>query len=213
MNSNTQHQQNALIEELRRQGISNEKILQAFASTPRHHFVSPRFKRYAYEDTALPIDCQQTISQPFVVALMTEIVYSAKQFNKVLEIGTGSGYQAAILSKLAKQVYTVERINTLLEQAKMRFDILKLTNIDCKYADGTEGWPEHAPYDAIIVTAAAVEIPQALLDQLADGGKMIIPVEVEYFGQELQLITRRGDEYQLTKLDSVIFVPLLTGKE
>lgn len=203
----------ALISWLKQVGISQEDVLDAMRNVPRDQFVPEHLKPYAYEDEALPIDCRQTISQPFVVARMTELILQDGYRNKILEIGTGSGYQAAVLSHLFKSVYTVERIETLLEQAKGRFKKLGYNNIHTGYSDGFEGWESEAPFDAIIVTAAAPEIPASLLDQLADGGKMIIPVGVSGATQFLQLVTKRGDQYDIRSLDAVVFVPMLPGKE
>ncbi|MCK5383101.1 MAG: protein-L-isoaspartate(D-aspartate) O-methyltransferase, partial [Gammaproteobacteria bacterium] len=165
----------------------------------------------AYEDTALPIGYNQTISQPYIVAAMTDLIISG-QPQKVLEIGTGSGYQAAVLAPLVSKVYTVERIKPLAEQARQRFRKLGLRNVRASYSDGTEGLPEFAPYDAIITTAAAEKIPQALLEQLSpDGGRLVIPVG-GYDRQVLTLVTRNGDTFEKADLDPVIFVPLLTGQ-
>jgi protein-L-isoaspartate(D-aspartate) O-methyltransferase len=206
------HQQHAdLIADLHRKGIHNPALLQAIAAIPRHLFVNEEWQHHAYEDMALPIHCQQTISQPFVVARMTEALLASGEFNKVLEIGTGSGYQAAILSQLVKDVYTIERIKTLLDEATARFKRLRLTNIHTQHGDGYLGWPEHAPYDGILVTAAASAIPQPLLEQLAEGGRLIIPIHAAYYGQELQLIVRKQNQYEKYVLDLVAFVPLLKG--
>lgn len=203
----------ALIQWLQQAGIKNDAVLTAMAAVPRNEFVPEELKPYAYEDEALPIDCGQTISQPFVIARMTELIVENCPLNSVLEIGTGSGYQAAVLAQLFQDVYTVERIKTLLEDAQTRFEKLRYNNIHTKFADGYEGWESHAPYDAIIVTAAAPEIPQALMDQMADGGRMIIPVGIPNSGQRLQLVTRKGDDYDIETLDSVVFVPLLPGQK
>ncbi|MCB1828284.1 MAG: protein-L-isoaspartate(D-aspartate) O-methyltransferase [Coxiellaceae bacterium] len=203
----------ALTQNLKQAGIESDLVLEAMEAVPRSEFVPEDLRPYAYEDEAMPIDCGQTISQPFVVARMTELITNNVNLNSVLEIGTGSGYQAAILSKLFKAVYTMERIELLLEDACERFKKLGCTNIQTKYADGAEGWAEHAPFDAIIVTAAAPEIPSPLLAQLADGGRMIIPVGMPNVGQRLQLIQRHGEEYDIDVLDPVVFVPLLSGKD
>ncbi len=203
----------ALINELRQAGIESDAVLAAIEAVPRDQFVPEDLKPYAYEDEALPIDCGQTISQPFVIARMTELITQDCTLNKVLEVGTGSGYQAAVLSQLFKDVYTIERIKTLLEDASERFQQLGYSNIHAQHADGYEGLAEHAPYDAIIVTAAAPEVPKALMDQMGDGGRMIIPVGIPGSGQRLQLITRRGDDYVVDTLDFVVFVPLLPGQQ
>jgi protein-L-isoaspartate(D-aspartate) O-methyltransferase len=203
-----------LADELRFKGIENEEVLAAIASTPRHLFISKEIQSYATEDTSLPIDCQQTISQPYVVARMTEAIFTQKKKpKKVLEIGTGSGYQAAILSKVVDEVYTVERINTLYEQAQEVFKSLSLNNIYTHFDDGNLGWAEHAPYDAILVTAATAEIPEALLEQLAIGGTLILPLGGPsiHTSQILTAITREKEGYFRKVLDTVVFVPLLRG--
>ena len=196
---------------LKQQGIENQTVLDAISVVPREHFVSEEMQDYAYEDQALPIEGGQTISQPFVVARMTELILSDKQPNKVLEIGTGSGYQAAVLSQLFDEVYTIERYQTLLQQAEQRFEALDYKNIFTLHADGFLGWQEHAPYDGIIVTAAAPHMPAELLAQLADDGRMIIPIGAQYDLQRLVLVTRQGDDFQQVILDSVAFVPMLPG--
>jgi len=207
------HPTEQLIRELRAKGIHDEAVLKAFRQVPRHVFVEPEYESFAYEDRALPISCEQTISQPYIVARMTESVLADRSINKILEIGTGSGYQAAILSQLVSEVYSIERIKPLLDTAQARFKELDLTNIDTLYGDGSLGWPEHAPFDAILVTAAAQSVPQALLDQLADGGRMVIPAGQTHGDQSLELITRTGDQYSKSYLDPVLFVPLKKGTE
>ena len=211
MNQNFQKER--LLQQLQQEGIHHSKVLAAIAETPREIFVPPHLQPLSYENEALPIDCNQTISQPYVVARMTEAVYQNKQHKKVLEIGTGSGYQAAILSHLYDEVYSVERIAYLLHQAKKKFKQLNLTNIYCQVSDGYQGWSEHAPYDAIIVTAAAKIVPEDLKQQLRNNGKLIIPVETQPRFQELQLITRRDENFTIEHLDAVTFVPLLSGTE
>lgn len=204
----------ALIESLKRSGIESDAVLSAMEAVPRTEFVPEDLKPYAYEDEALPIGYDQTISQPFVIARMTELITTDNNLNRVLEIGTGSGYQAAILSQLFKEVYTIERIHSLLEDAEERFQKLGYSNIHSLYGDGYAGWAEHAPYDAIIVTAAAPEIPEALLEQLADGGRMVIPVgEAGMGGQRLDLVKRKDDHYDIEYLDAVVFVPMLPGQK
>lgn len=204
-------QKEFLLQQLKHQGITHSKILAAIAQTPREIFVPADLQDFAYENEALPIDHDQTISQPYVVAKMTEAVYQSNQHSKVLEIGTGSGYQAAILSQLYDEVYSIERIKALLDQAEEKFEKLNLTNIYCQHHDGHEGWKEQAPYDAIIVTAAAGILPEELKQQLKNNGKLIVPVDTEYGYQELQLITKQGDNFITEYLDSVRFVPLLPG--
>ena len=186
-------------------------MLEVIRSTPRHLFVDEALASRAYEDTALPIGYNQTISQPYIVAAMTDLVISGHP-RKVLEIGTGSGYQAAILAPLVEKLYTVERIEPLATQARQRFRMLGLRNIRASYSDGTEGLPEFAPYDAIITTAASEEIPEALLEQLSPyGGRLVIPLGGPDH-QVLTLVTRLGDTYEQEDLDPVIFVPLLRGR-
>ncbi|MDH3980055.1 MAG: protein-L-isoaspartate(D-aspartate) O-methyltransferase [Gammaproteobacteria bacterium] len=207
----SQRTRDRLVRRLREEGISNERVLQVIRDTPRHLFVDEALASRAYEDTALPIGYNQTISQPYIVAAMTDLIIRNHP-QKVLEIGTGSGYQAAVLAPLVAKIYTVERIEPLYKQARQRFRKLGLRNIRASYSDGTEGLPEFAPYDAIITTAAAESIPQALLDQLSpDGGRLVIPVGGRA-RQTLTLVTRRGDKFEREALDPVIFVPLLNGQ-
>jgi len=199
-----------LVRRLRDNGKKNEKILKAIATTPRHEFVDEALSSRAYEDTALPIGQSQTISQPWVVARMTEAVLECGKLDKVLEVGTGSGYQAAILAALVPKVFTVERIEELLKQARRRFHKLGLHNIYMRYADGHLGWPSQAPFDGIVVTAAATEIHQELLEQLRPGGIMVAPVERQGM-QRLLAIRRTEDGYEDEDLGGVIFVPMLSG--
>ncbi|MCG6872028.1 MAG: protein-L-isoaspartate(D-aspartate) O-methyltransferase [Gammaproteobacteria bacterium] len=198
-----------LIDRLRSEGISNSRVLEAIAATPRHLFLDEALGSHAYDDTALPIGFNQTISQPYVVAIMTEAILHPG-CHKVLEIGTGSGYQAAVLARLVDTVYTVERIRPLLDAAVERFQKLDIRNVYCRHRDGFEGLPEHAPYDGILVTAAPAEIPQALLAQLGEGGRLVIPVGDRY-AQDLRVITRHGDEFEERRLERVRFVPMLDG--
>ncbi len=193
--------------QLRKRGIKNEAVLTAMAEVPRHFFVDKKFWSRAYEDSPLPIACSQTISQPYMVALMTELADPSPE-KTVLEIGTGSGYQAAILAKLFKKVYTVERHAELAERAKQILSDLGFTNVEIKIDDGTIGWKEKAPFDAIIVTAAAPEIPDDLIDQLSPSGKLIIPVGPQ-FQQTLQLVERRSDSYITRNICGCVFVPLI----
>jgi len=207
----SQRTRDRLVERLRAGGIRNEAVLEVIRSTPRHLFVDEALASRAYEDTALPIGHNQTISQPYIVAAMTDLIVSTSP-QKVLEIGTGSGYQTAVLAALVPKIYTVERIEPLARQARQRFRRLGLRNVRASYSDGTEGLPDFAPYDAIITTAAAEVIPQALLQQLSrSGGRLVIPVGGRA-RQSLMLITRRGDSFQQETLDPVIFVPLLSGQ-
>lgn len=201
-----------LIARLRDMGIDDERVLQAIKKVPRHLFIEEALASRAYEDTALPIGYGQTISQPYVVALMTQALFAERPLAKVLEVGSGSGYQTAILATLAAQVYSVERIGALLQTARRRLVTLGYRNVSCKLSDGNQGWPEHAPYDGILVTAAPAEIPATLVTQLAVGGRMVIPVAGVDI-QELWLIRNTGTGTSRTRLEDVNFVPLVTGQE
>lgn len=194
-------------EQLVPRGIIDSSVLEAMREVPRHVFVDDALQSRAYGDFPLPIAAGQTISQPYIVALMTQALRLTGT-ERVLEIGTGSGYQAAILSRLSDQVYTVERINVLLAGARRVFDKLRYFNIVAKLDDGTMGWPEYGPYDAIMVTAGGPEIPQPLVDQLADGGRLIIPVGDQRL-QVLQMAERNGDEISFQELEKVRFVDLV----
>lgn len=212
----SQRRRDQLVERLREEGIKNEEVLRVIGTMPRHLFVDEAMANRAYEDSALPIGFGQTISQPFIVARMTETVLGdnlAQKPQKVLEIGTGSGYQAAILAMLVSKVYTVERIHELHKRAQELMQRLQLRNVQCKYEDGTLGWPQQAPFDAIIVTAAPSQVPQALLDQLAIGGRMIIPVGVTGQPQRLFKIERNADGFVHRELELVSFVPFLSGRD
>jgi protein-L-isoaspartate(D-aspartate) O-methyltransferase len=201
-----------LIVRLRDMGIDDERVLQAIKKVPRHLFIEEALASRAYEDTALPIGYGQTISQPYVVALMTQALFAEQPLAKVLEVGSGSGYQTAILATLAAQVYSVERIGALLQTARRRLVKLGYRNVSCKLTDGKQGWPEHAPYDGILVTAAPAEIPETLVTQLAVGGRMVIPVgSVDM--QELWVIRNTGTGTSRTRLEHVNFVPLVTEQE
>jgi protein-L-isoaspartate(D-aspartate) O-methyltransferase len=199
-----------LIMELRLGGIGDARVLGAIEKTPRELFVLDEFQDQAYENVALPITNGQTISQPYVVALMTEKLELAGR-EKVLEIGTGSGYQAAILSRLCRRVFTIERHHALVREADERFKTLGLGNIITLLADGGKGWPDQAPFDRIIVTAASPEIPIALVDQLAPGGIMVLPVGPEYHDQRLVRVRRRESDYESQELAWVRFVPMVAG--
>lgn len=200
-----------LLMRLRREGVTDTRVLSAIESVPREVFVDERFRDQAYEDTALPIDSGQTISQPTVVAWMTWALQVGERM-KVLEIGTGSGYQAAILSKLCRRLYTVERHKDLLRQAEKRFEELRLRNITTRAGDGSKGWKEVAPFDRIIVTAAAGEVPKALLEQLSIGGVMVVPVGEQGSEQILLRIQRTEDGFDTQHLMNVRFVPLVGEK-
>ena len=208
----SQRTRDRLIERLREKGIADERVLGAMASLPRHLFVDEAFATRAYEDTALPIGRGQTISQPYVVALMTQAVIADPMPTRVLEIGTGSGYQAALLGMLIDQVYSVERIRELQRLARRRLMKLGLSNVSLKYVDGNDGWPEQGPYDAIIMTAAASAVPPALFAQMADGGRLIGPVGSPAT-QRLSVWRRQGDELLDETLADVVFVPLRGGVE
>lgn len=201
-----------LIDILKSKGVKNLCVLEAIRSTPRHLFVEDAFKLHAYLDVALPTTQGQTISQPYIVARMTELLIDDAQPQKILEVGTGSGYQAAVLAHIVPQIYTIERIKTLYDAANQRFKQLDLTNIHTRLADGSDGWPQAAPFDGIIVTAATSEVPAALLTQLAEGGRMVIPIG-DSNGQVLSLIERHGGQFKTQLFDPVIFVPLLYGIE
>lgn len=206
----SQRTRERLIQRLYEEGLSNARVLEAIRRTPRHLFVDEALAHRAYEDTALPIGHNQTISQPYMVARMSELLLAAGPLDKVLEIGTGSGYQTAILAQLVERVFTVERIQGLQERAKERLAALNLRNVVFRWGDGWEGWPALAPYNGIIVTAAAAEVPQALLDQLAPGGRLVIPVGAGDV-QQLLLIVREEQGFSRHILDAVRFVPLLNG--
>lgn len=200
-----------MVERLRVQGIRDERVLAAMQSIPRHLFVEEGLAYSAYDDTALPIGFQQTISQPYVVARMIETLRTGRELGRTLEIGAGCGYQAAVLSMLASDVYTVERIRPLLDRARENLRPLRLPNVRLKCADGALGLAEAAPFDTIIVAAAALGVPQALKDQLAPGGRLMIPVGGN--DQRLLLIERQGQVFRESWCEPVRFVPLLSGTE
>lgn len=199
-----------LLRRLRDSGISDQRVLDAIRDVPRHTFVEEALASRAYEDTALPIGHGQTISQPYIVALMTQAILAGGDVHKVLEIGSGCGYQTAVLAGLVDEVYSVERIEPLLLTTRRRLWQLGYRNIKLKLDDGSCGWPEHAPYDAIIVTAAPDEVPQALLEQLAMGGRMVIPVGGRA-AQQLLLFERTESGVSQSELGLVNFVPLISG--
>jgi len=199
-----------LVERLRESGIRSAAVLEQIRNVPRHLFVDEALASRAYEDTALPIGRGQTISQPYVVARMTEALLDGFEGETVLEIGTGCGYQTAILAPLVKKIYTVERIRELLRKTQQRLRDLDIYNVQFRLGDGWEGWPKYGPYDGIIVAAAAAEIPEKLLQQLAPGGRMIIPIGPPG-RQELTMVTNRDDHYEQVSLGLVSFVPLVKG--
>ena len=193
--------------QIRRRGVTDEDVLAALERVPRHEFVPEKYQNQAYADHPLPIGHGQTISQPYIVALMTELL-QLKNTDRVLEIGTGSGYQAAVLARLAQFVFTVERIPGLARLAKERLDLLQVENVSVKVMDGTLGWRAQAPYDAILVTAAAPEVPQPLVEQLNDGGRLVVPVGSRET-QVLWVAERRGDRTRVSELRGACFVPLI----
>ena len=208
----SQRTRDRMINRLKKQGIANVELLNIMRELPRHLFMDEAMATRAYEDTALPIGHGQTISQPYIVARMTEVLLAGIQKKKVLEIGTGSGYQTAVLSRLVERVFSVERIEPLQNKARERFYQLKLNNIRLKYSDGTWGWNENGLYDGIIVTCAPEEVPGALLKQLSPGGRLVIPIGGSD-NQSLRVIDRNGTTFDETVLDDVSFVPLLSGEE
>jgi len=206
----SQRTRERLIQRLREEGIRDQRVIEAMRNTPRHLFVDEALASRAYEDTALPIGKGQTTSQPYIVARMTEALLQQGPLENVLEVGTGSGYQTAVLAPLVRRVYTVERIKTLLDQARRRFQALRIRNIVTKHTDGTIGLPEYGPFDGIIVTAAPEGIPLALVEQLRPGGCMVLPIGSRD-GQVLVRVNRTEDGYQHEMLERVSFVPLLGG--
>jgi protein-L-isoaspartate(D-aspartate) O-methyltransferase len=205
----SQRTRNRMIERLRTQGIRDEVVLAAMNSVPRHIFIDEALGSRAYDDVSLPIGHAQTISQPYIVARMIEILRNGAPLNRVLEIGTGCGYQAAVLGQVAREVYSVERIQPLHKRAAATLKELQARNVVLSYADGTMGRPEIAPFDGIIMAAAATHVPQALLEQLAVGGRMVLPLGVQE--QILTLIERDENGYHESRLEAVKFVPILTG--
>lgn len=208
MMQNFQGMARRLVEKLATEGISDKRVLQVLETTPRHLFMPESLAHKAYENTALPIGSGQTISQPLMVASMTQLL-TQHHCQRVLEIGTGSGYQTAVLAQLVEQVFSVERIAELQYQAKRRLKKLDLHNISMRHGDGWQGWASKAPFDGIIVTAAASDVPTALMQQLADGGVLIIPVGTTT--QRLYVIRRFGDDFEQKQLADVKFVPLVPG--
>lgn len=203
--------QRMVTEQLRPHGVTDERVLQAMAEVPREEFLAPRMRRHAYEDRALAIECGQTISQPLVVALMIQA--SSPQPDEIgLEVGTGSGYAAAVLSRLCRKVVSVEREPALAERASDTLRRLGFDKVEVAVGDGSLGWPADAPYNVILVAAAATGVPQPLIDQLADGGRMVIPVAVSpHEPQDLRVYVRRGQDVMYRSLFPVLFVPLRTG--
>ena len=207
----SQRTRTRMIDRLREEGIRDERVLAAIAAVPRHVFVEEALASRAYEDSALPLGYSQTISQPYIVARMIELLLDARKLGKTLEIGAGSGYQAAVLAQLTDEVYAIERIEPLLARAKLNLRAIQQFKVRLKHADGQLGLPEAAPFDTIILAAAATRVPHALLQQLALGGRMLLPLGTGE--QFLLMVERRAEGYVETRLDSVRFVPLLSGLE
>ncbi|MFT4517744.1 MAG: protein-L-isoaspartate(D-aspartate) O-methyltransferase [Halioglobus sp.] len=207
----SQRTRERLIQRLMDQGITSMKVLDVIRSTPRHLFLDEAMAHRAYEDVALPIGFQQTLSQPYIVARMTELLLAAGPRSRVLEIGTGSGYQTAVLAQLVDEVYSVERIKPLQQKARQRMRHLKLRNVHMNHADGGMGWEERGPFDGIVATAAPERIPEDLLAQLAMGGRLIIPVGGET--QHLHVVTRTKEGFESEIVEAVFFVPLRPGTE
>ncbi len=199
-----------LVQRLREQGISSEVVLDRIRNVPRHIFVDEALGSRAYEDTALPIGFGQTISQPYIVARMTEALLEGSELRNVLEVGTGCGYQTAVLAPLVQRLYTIERIEPLMIRARERLKELGIRNVRCRFGDGTQGWKAHAPYDGILVAAAPLTVPEPLLKQLKVGGRLLVPVGPEG-EQHLIRFTRREQRIDREALGPVAFVPLLGG--
>jgi protein-L-isoaspartate(D-aspartate) O-methyltransferase len=206
----SQRTRDRLIQRLQEQGVTDHAVLEVIRSTPRHIFLDEALAHRAYEDTALPIGFQQTLSQPYIVARMTELLLADGPRKKVLEVGTGSGYQTVVLAQLCDRIYTVERIKALQDKARDRFRLLGLRNVQCKVADGGFGWPEQGFYDGIISTAAPTRVPEELVAQLAEGGRLVIPVG-DGHKQVLKLIVRTADGIESRDVETVKFVPLQSG--
>lgn len=206
----SQRTRDRLVQRLMEQGISNIDVLEVMRTTPRHIFLDEALSHRAYEDSALPIGYQQTLSQPYIVARMTELLLSAGPLKRVLEVGTGSGFQTTVLAQLVDVVYSVERIKPLQEKARERLQLLGARNVHLKHADGGFGWPQKGPFDGIISTAAPQQLPQELIEQLAPGGRLVIPVGNDS-QQELVLVTNVDNQIQVTVVEPVFFVPLQPG--
>jgi len=199
-----------LVQRLKDNGIRNPVVLDRIRSVPRHVFVDEALASRAYEDVALPIGFGQTISQPWIVARMTEALLEGGPLSNVLEIGTGCGYQTAVLAPLVGKLYSIERVGPLLERARERLKQLEVRNVRFRHGDGAQGWPVHAPYDGMLVAAAPHAVPEVLLDQLAPGGRLVVPIGAEG-EQELVRITREEDRLKRERLGAVAFVPLIQG--
>ncbi|WP_434783489.1 protein-L-isoaspartate(D-aspartate) O-methyltransferase [Mangrovimicrobium sediminis] len=205
----SQRTRERLIQRLVDEGIRDQRVLDVMRTTPRHLFLDEAMAHRAYEDVALPIGYQQTLSQPYIVARMTELLLERGVPQRVLEIGTGSGYQTAVLAQLVPEIYSVERIKPLLQRARQRLRQLKLRNVQVSHADGALGWPERGPFDGILAAAAPQRIPEALLEQLAPGGRLVIPVGEET--QFLHVVDRSAEGFETTVVEPVRFVPLRPG--
>ena len=208
----SQRTRDRLVSRLREQGIKNKDVLEVMANTPRHIFIEEALSHRAYEDTALPIGFGQTISQPYIVAKMTELLLEAGPLGSVLEIGTGCGYQTAVLSQLVGRIYSVERIAPLQAKAKKTASLLRINNVKFKHSDGNWGWPEEGPFDAILSAAAPDRIPPELAEQLKIGGRLILPVGDDE-KQDLIMVVRDEEGFTKHKLEPVKFVPMLTGTQ
>lgn len=200
-----------LVQRLREDGIRDDEVLEVIRTLPRHLFIDEALASRAYENTALPIGFGQTISQPYIVALMTQALRAGMRLRKVLEVGTGCGYQAAVLGKLVDEVYTVERLEPLAKRARKTLAQLHLANVHVKQSDGSWGWPQHAPYDGILVAAAPADVPAPLLEQLAPGARLVIPVGGPSF-QELLVVQRTDAGFVRERLELVNFVPLIRDR-
>ncbi len=208
----SQRTRDRMVQRLEQLGVEDRQVLEVMARVPRHLFMDEAMASRAYEDVALPIGESQTISQPYIVARMTEMLLARSPLHKVLEVGTGSGYQAAVLSRLVDQVYTCERIQSLSGKAKQRFRRLGYSNIECRHSDGSWGWPEKGLFDGIMVTAAPEVIPDSLTEQLAVGGRLVCPVGRQHGDQILTVVSRTETEFLVETKESVRFVPFLSGK-
>lgn len=207
----SQRSRNRLVRQLRDMGIRSEPVLETIRSMPRHIFVDEALAGRAYENVALPIGLNQTISQPYIVARMTEALLEVGALDRVLEVGTGCGYQAAVLAQFAGEVYSIERLRSLQNNARQRLQALQCRNVKLKHGDGHQGWPEHAPYNGILVTAAPPSVPPVLLEQLAPGGRLVIPVGPNRERQHLWAVTRGEEGWVEQHLGGVSFVPMLGG--
>lgn len=206
----SQRTRERMVNRLMEQGIRDLQVLDVMRSVPRHLFVDEALASRAYEDTALPIGGGQTISQPYIVARMTEALLQGRRLGKVLEVGTGCGYQSAVLAPLVDKIYSIERIGELAQRARERMNQLQIRNVRIRHGDGFAGWEAHAPYDGILVAAAPAQVPPALLEQLAEGGCLVIPAG-QRGEQKLLCVQRNGDRFTESVLDRVAFVPMLSG--